>query len=400
MCLACQTVWRHTLGFLALCAVVLLIVFGIYYSMKNEQKDPATHFIRSARIRWDGNSGEVLNRQLIEAGIDSEVTRYSLLGRRWRELPGDIQAALIKLRIVAELATLPASNAGQDGRSPTAHESALKPQSISYFDAVRQLTMNLSRSIPLSEWATGLPKNYTAQESDSIDSVTRKLPGTPASRYVAEPLQNLVREIALIELARALKEDAWAELGDESWPSEIVEPIASAYLKAWLCNSNPFVLLELADSIAANGHRSEAEEAIQAALKFPQYARTMTMNGYEMVAQTIAFEALPPGPVGRESRSGSDGLYSAETIALLRKEAQRIHERVELLKKEPHGTARDREEFRPNPQEDESEFLFEEPVVLDPRLDPNQTPTPEQVKELWEVWEKEGVEGIRRSGPR
>jgi hypothetical protein len=91
------------LVFLVFGVIVLLILLGIVYSKHEEQKDPATRFIRSARIRWDGNLGEVRNRQLIQAGIDSEPTRYSLLGRRWSELPGDVQTALIKSRIAAEL---------------------------------------------------------------------------------------------------------------------------------------------------------------------------------------------------------------------------------------------------------------------------------------------------------
>ena len=318
------------MSFLALCIIVALLVGGILYLKHKGQKDPFARLVRSVRIHWDGNLGEDRNRQLIQAGIDSEPTRYSLLGRRWRELPGDIQSALIKLRIAADLATTATPPSDEDPRGKEARvdqrsHPAPESQTVPYFDAVRHLTMRLSRSIPLEEWATGIPEKYTFRELERIEFVTSQLPGEAPSRYVAEPLKNLVREIALIELAGELKVEAYEELGDEiSWPSEILEAVVSAYLKAWLCNSNPFVLLELADLLAANKYSPEAEEAIQAALKFPEYAQTQKVSPYDLAAQNIAWGRLSPGLVGQEARTVSEGLYSTKAFALVRQEGARL----------------------------------------------------------------------------
>jgi hypothetical protein len=207
------------LAFLVLLVPVLLILLGIVYSKNKEQKDPATRFIRSARIRWDGNLGEVRNRQLMQAGIDSEPNRYSLLGRRWSELPGDIQTALIKSRIAAELTA--SSNRQVEGASPSEQETT------PYFDAFFALAMRLSRSLSLSEWATGIPERYTPMETECIDSVGLRLKQTTLKRlaekngakdvalspYINEPLQKLVAEIGLLEAAREDRTSSYDEWG-------------------------------------------------------------------------------------------------------------------------------------------------------------------------------------------
>ena len=210
-----------------------------------------------------------------------------------------------------------------DGRS-------LQSQSVSYFDAVRNLAIKLSRSIPLSEWATEMPRSYNLREIESINATQQacaKLAYTTASRYVEEPLQLLLSEIGLVNLARELKMESYADWGDDL-PAEALEPIVSAYLKAWLCNSNPFVLLELADSLTSAGKLADARAAVIAALLFPAYATSQKANECELVAQSIVWELLPSGPVGWDSRSLSQGLYSSQSLALLGEEAERIQQHL------------------------------------------------------------------------
>jgi hypothetical protein len=61
----------------------------------------------------------------------------------------------------------------------------------------------------------------------------------------------------------------------------------------------------------------------------------MTVNEFEFVAQSIAYDLFPPGP-GREARSVGKGLNSPSAFTLLREEAERIRMKLD-------GTEADKE---------------------------------------------------------
>ena len=247
-----------------------------------------------------------------------------------------------------------------------------KPQTVPYFDAFFGLAMKLSRSLPLAEWATGIPQSYSLEEAESIEATRQarsSLEYTTASRHVEEPLQKLLCEIGLFNWAREERANSYDEWGPEL-PPENLESITSTFLKAWLCNSNPFVLLELADFLAEVGRFSEAREAAEVALKFPAYAKSMRLSDMEMVAQSLASELFPPG-LGRGARTLNQGLYSPEAVALLIKEAESAQRKIDELE----STAGERR-------------LDDSPIPLPT------TPTDGQLKEMWEAWQKDGEEGI------
>ncbi len=261
-----------------------------------------------------------------------------------------------------------------------ANAVSTKKQTEPYFDAFLGFAMRLSQSIPLSEWATGIPKDYALEESESIEAVHRarqSLPYTTASRFVEEPLQKLICEIGLVNCAREDRTSSYDEWGPDL-PPERLESITSTFLKAWLCNSNPFVLLELADFLAVNDREREASEAVDVALRFPDFAKTITLNDMEMVAQTIAYELFPSGP-SREARSLSQGLNSPKALALLSEEVKRLQEKW----KEIHT---DRNSVKQRNLGEESDN--------DVSVPPLTVPNEDRLKTLWEAWQRDGSDGI------
>jgi hypothetical protein len=157
-----------------------------------------------------------------------------------------------------------------------------------------------------------------------------------------------------------------------------LESITSTFLKAWLCNSNPFLLLELADFLGETGWASEAREAVEVALKFPAYAKTMTMGDMELAAQLLAYELFPPG-LSKDARSLGRGLYSPETVALLGEEAERVQKKLDEL--ETKGGLGNGDTVEKQLPGDEPESFLT-------------VPDQDRMKKMWEAWEQEGAEGI------
>jgi hypothetical protein len=210
------------------------------------------------------------------------------------------------------------------------------PEVKPYFDAFIGLAMRLSQSLSLSEWATGFPETYTPEEAESIEATRQarsRLPYTTASRFVEELIQRQLCEIGLINWAGEQRTASYDEWGPDL-PADQLESITSTFLKAWLCNSNPFVLLELADFLAEAGRMSEASETLNVTSKFPAYAKTMTMGVYEMAAEALTRELFPPG-LSRDARflslGGSEGLYSPKVLFLLNEETERIQDKLDGL---------------------------------------------------------------------
>lgn len=203
------------------------------------------------------------------------------------------------------------------------------PESMPYIDETRYLAMILSRRIPMPEWATGIPNGYTPKETQSIERVRRAiLSDTDPSKAeaVKESFDYLIAELGLIRLARQLQRsiyDNWIrpERPDD-WGS-----VLSANLKAWLCDLNPFILLDVADILLQVGQPAEASMAVSAAEKFPTYARTTTHTPSDVIALELIREEFPPGRQ-RKAHEGTIGIYSLESIRLLGDEIAGIRHKL------------------------------------------------------------------------
>lgn len=223
-------------------------------------------------------------------------------------------------------------------------------------------------------------RKYTPEEAESIELVESKRPRVPVGKALSGPLQNFVREIALITVARKRFENAFEHLGGERWDPEVCEPIVSAYLKAWLCNSNPFILAELAQVFTANGQPEEASQTIDAAQKFPEYAKGRKLEPYSLIAQKVVFDLFPSGLVGRDTRSREEGLFSARAISALNDELERCRNKIEEL--------RDRVMREPNPFWDQIDQAIRSATEVGAKPVVEENPSPQRVKEVWEAWEK------------
>lgn len=207
-----------------------------------------------------------------------------------------------------------------------------EPRNMSYVDAFIELSRRLTRRLAISEWETGVPQSYNLAEQTGIDQAQSRMKYAAGCPEVEEPLQRLIVEIGLINAARELKYETYEGLEEEHSDDDL-EPIVSTYLKAWLCNCSPFVLLELAGLLADQGLAVEAKNAVGVALDFPAYARGRKMNEMESVAQTLAWELFPSG-MHSNAHSRSQGIYSPEALTLLKDEATDLQEKLSKLAQE------------------------------------------------------------------
>jgi hypothetical protein len=318
------------------------------------------------------------------------------------------------------LSISPAEDGTQKVQTASSHGDE-KPRVVPYYDACFALAYSLSRSIPLSEWAQKVPSGYGLRESMSI-SKTRRLVAngliplarerrprlSDASQFarggyrpdvaagVTECLQRLLSEIGLLTLARELiteDYDGWLDenlLEDDLEPGKHpigdIEDIVSAYLKAWLANLNPFVLLELANFLTDQGHLNEAKEALSAVETFPEYSKSKKSDPYEGSAQAIALETLPPDLVGSiKAISLTRVCYSGEDRQrLLPTEIFRIRAKLD-------ASLGANEDDR-NVQIPGAPAAV--PVSAEPELVSDQHPSPERIKDVWDVWQKGGEAGL------
>lgn len=208
-------------------------------------------------------------------------------------------------------------------------EAKPTPESMPYIDETRYLAMILSRSIPMPQWATGIPNGYTPKETESIERVRCVILSSAdpsKAETVQESLAYLIAELGLIRLARQLQRsiyDSWIRPDrPDDWGSVI-----SAYLKAWLCDLNPFILLDVADVLLQTGHPAEASMAVSAAEKFPVYARTTKHTPSDVIALELIRAEFPAGRQ-RKAHEGTTGIYSPESLRLLTEEIAGIRHKL------------------------------------------------------------------------
>ena len=138
-----------------------------------------------------------------------------------------------------------------------------------YVDSGVQLTLKIVESLSLTGWQT-----YTHEETDAING---KLSGLKRSfneyaggevdfHEAAEGIQRMFIAEALHELAGKglLHKRTYRR---EDWKDRV-----STYLKAWVCNFDAPVFLDMAELLAEAGYKDEARQALQVVLLFPSYA--------------------------------------------------------------------------------------------------------------------------------
>ena len=108
--------------------------------------------------------------------------------------------------------------------------------------------------------------------SESLARFQRIADGTMGDTAVFHP-------DAVGEVRRKCAADGLEELADCMWKFTAKDTVPedwrlriSTYLKAWACQLNPQVLLDMAEMLAHAGYKTEAREALEVVLLFPKYA--------------------------------------------------------------------------------------------------------------------------------
>src|SRR5258708_18529851 len=125
--------------------------------------------------------------------------------------------------------------------------------------------------------AQGIQPVYTQDEMDAITkglaNFQRIADSTMGGRAVFHP-------DAVGEIQRKCTAEALEELADGTWKFSAKDTVPedwrlriSTYLKAWACQLNPQVLLDMAEMLAHAGYKTEAKEALEVVLLFPSYSR-------------------------------------------------------------------------------------------------------------------------------
>ena len=365
--------WLFTILIVAVVAVIYLAVQKNIPA--NRQARAASGALSRVVAAWDRAPADKRDRIASEVGVDSASARNSMIVKPWAQLGIQLQTTIaLRSSLVEQFLGNSSAGMGQDATT-----GPPKIDEIPYFDAVRDLAMRLSRSVPLPEWATGAPTEYSPREIESIERfrlvMIRATPDALRSD-IEEPLGKLIAEIGLIRLARRIQNPVMPGFDLD----EAIEcgALVSIYLKAWLSSSNPFLLLDVADLLCRDGKCSDASMALAAAARFPSYAQTRKLYEAEMSALAIVRGEFPPG-THRSAHEESQGIYSMKAIALLMEEIPRIQNKLNGNVTEGVHT--------PEADSDEKANSTAN-VTLDPRLDPDQYPTPERIKQLWEAWEK------------
>lgn len=364
--------WLFT--FLIVAVVVVVYVAVQKNSPANRQARAANEALSRVGTAWDRAPADQRNHILLEVGVDSASARNTVIVKPWAQLGIQLQTTIaLRSGLVEQFLGNSSKGMGQGGTT-----GPPKIDEIPYFEAVRDLAMRLSRSVPLPEWATGAPTDYSPREVESIErfrlAMIRSTPDALRSD-IEEPLGKLIAEIGLIRLARRIQNPAIPgfDLDDAADCGALV----SIYLKAWLSSSDPFLLLDVAELLCREGKNSDAITALAAAARFPAYAQTRKLNEEEMSALAIVRGEFPPG-MHRSAHEDRQGIYSPKAISLLTDEIARIQIGLSA-EKAPVPSSENGPDGKVSPMER---------AEIDPRLDPDQYPTPERIKELWEAWEK------------
>jgi hypothetical protein len=148
-----------------------------------------------------------------------------------------------------------------------------------YVDEGMRFILGLPEVLRLAAWQNGLP-SYTPEETAAIQSELSNFQNTANEVMGGEAL---FHPEAVGEFQRALTATALEGLARHGWKylDELPEDwkiSCSTYLKAWTCNLNPSVLLEMAELFAKAGYKGEARQALQVVLLFPTYSHTYFAN--------------------------------------------------------------------------------------------------------------------------
>jgi len=154
-----------------------------------------------------------------------------------------------------------------------------KPKGQPYVDAGMALSFKLCRSLDLADWNEGLP-TYTQEEQEAIDrhlsmfqTMANREMGDEAAFHpdVAPVIQRHVAGQALEDLAAT----QWRLIRDSAEVPASWKTLVSTFLKAWVAQLNPQILLELGEVLVKAKHKDQAKEVFHAVLLFPTYAKTL-----------------------------------------------------------------------------------------------------------------------------
>lgn len=155
--------WLFTILIVAVVAVIYVAVQK--NSPANRQARAASEALSRVGAAWDRAPADKRDHILSEVGMDSASARNPMIVKPWAQLGIQTQTTIaLRSGLVEQFVGHSTAEMGQDATT-----ASLKVDEIAYFEAVRDLAMRLSRSVPLPEWATGAPTDYTPREIESIE---------------------------------------------------------------------------------------------------------------------------------------------------------------------------------------------------------------------------------------
>jgi hypothetical protein len=144
-----------------------------------------------------------------------------------------------------------------------------------YCEAGTKLVRTIADAVVLDEWRHGLPQ-YTPAESEAISKSLSAFQRTADSMmggkavFHPEIIDTIQRKFTAEGLEELAGQD-WKFSDRKTLPTNW-KSCVSTYLKAWLCNMNPQVLLDMATMLAKAGYKEEAKQTYEVVLLFPNYA--------------------------------------------------------------------------------------------------------------------------------
>jgi hypothetical protein len=147
-----------------------------------------------------------------------------------------------------------------------------------YVDAGVRLTHRVVQSLGLPGWETGAQGLQPIYTQDEMDAIGRSLAYFQITANNVMGGKAVFHPDATETIQRKCAAEALEELAGSGWSASADTPPqdwrwrTSTYLKAWACQLNPQVLLDLAGMLAGAGCKKEAKEALEVVLLFPSYA--------------------------------------------------------------------------------------------------------------------------------
>jgi hypothetical protein len=162
-------------------------------------------------------------------------------------------------------------------------ESPEKP----YVNSGFRLAHKLANSLHLEGWVGTI--TYTERENKVIKEAWAELETEYSGISFHPGMKEGVAALYRTRTASALQQlagDDWAFTQKAVLPEDWKERV-SAYLKSWAADLSPFAMSEVAELRTLAGYKTEAKEAYQVVVLYPDYARSMPGMGYDKPLQIV-----------------------------------------------------------------------------------------------------------------